>query len=221
MSITLLDLLATPVNAVHPVAGSASPSWHERSFPRQMKGNVRPFSCRTSRRKQRLVQLVKAVAEAVELTASDAWVEKTLQTLDRRKAPATYDPIIMAPYFLSRKSCPAMKRIPNMKAIRTLSLTPFQVNCPLLCILKYTAGTHCEPEILLIISHFHRLAGLRQECQTLLETQRMPTLRNEEYRFTDVSKLLRTDAQVFFFRNSPTSSMKGCVCLFCLCSLQY
>ena len=33
----------------------------------------------------------------------------------------------------------------------------------------------------------------------MLETQRMPTLRNEEYRFTDVSRLLRTEAQVFHY----------------------
>lgn len=47
------------------------------------------MSQRTARRKQRLAQLVNAVAEAVELTARDAWVEKTLQLLDRKKVPNT------------------------------------------------------------------------------------------------------------------------------------
>ena len=38
-----------------------------------------------------MVHLVNAVAEAeaIELTARDAWVEKTLQLLDRRKVPDT------------------------------------------------------------------------------------------------------------------------------------
>ena len=44
-----------------------------------------------------------------------------------------------------------------------------------------------------------RLKELQGGCLQTLETQRMPSLRNEEYRYTDFSLLLRTDPQV----NSP------------------
>lgn len=70
-------------------AGHASPNLRERSFARQFCKGGRPVSQRTARRKQRMAQIVEAVAEAVELAARDAWVEKTLQLLDRRKVPNT------------------------------------------------------------------------------------------------------------------------------------
>ena len=50
-----------------------------------------------------------------------------------------------------------------------------------------------------------RLMELRKECRHLLENQRMPTLRNEEYRFTDVSRLLRTNAQACLYLNPKFS----------------
>lgn len=43
-----------------------------------------------------------------------------------------------------------------------------------------------------------RLQSLQAECLQALETQRMPTIRNEEYRYTDVSLLLRSNPQVLF-----------------------
>ena len=67
--------------------GNSCHNFHERSFVRQAARSWRPFSRQAARRKQRLVQLAKAVAEAVELTASDSWVEKTLRSLDRQKTP--------------------------------------------------------------------------------------------------------------------------------------
>ena len=49
---------------------------------------------RASRRRQKQAHLVRAVAEAVEsrpstaLQAENAWVEKTLQALDRQRTPS-------------------------------------------------------------------------------------------------------------------------------------
>lgn len=39
------------------------------------------------------------------------------------------------------------------------------------------------------------LAGLRDKCNGALATMRMPTTRNEEYRFTDIAPLLRSNVQ--------------------------
>jgi Fe-S cluster assembly protein SufD len=36
---------------------------------------------------------------------------------------------------------------------------------------------------------------MRAECSAALRTQRMPTTRNEEYRFTDITPLLQLDPQ--------------------------
>jgi hypothetical protein len=49
---------------------------------------VRQAASRAGRRKQKQAQLVRAVAEAVALQAQDAWVEKTLRTLDRQRTPS-------------------------------------------------------------------------------------------------------------------------------------
>ena len=37
---------------------------------------------------------------------------------------------------------------------------------------------------------------MRAQCMEALRTQRMPTNRNEEYRFTDLSPLLKRNLQV-------------------------
>jgi Fe-S cluster assembly protein SufD len=42
----------------------------------------------------------------------------------------------------------------------------------------------------------YRLARLRKQCSSALQTQRMPTTRNEEYRYTDLTQLLRSNLQV-------------------------
>lgn len=41
-----------------------------------------------------------------------------------------------------------------------------------------------------------RLEAMQTECTSALRTQRMPTTRNEEYRFTDVGPLLQIQPQV-------------------------
>lgn len=37
---------------------------------------------------------------------------------------------------------------------------------------------------------------MRIDCAAALKTQRMPTTRNEEYKYTDVSHILQLDPQV-------------------------
>ncbi len=48
----------------------------------------------------------------------------------------------------------------------------------------------------LMSSMSHRLEAMQTECLSALRTQRMPTTRNEEYRFTDVGPLLQIQPEV-------------------------
>ena len=66
----------------------------------------------------------------------------------------------------------------------------------------------------------NRLAAMREECTAALRTLRMPTMRNEEYRFTDVTPILQTVPRVRAAsrrqRNCSVLYMLGLRCGGCL-----
>ena len=51
-----------------------------------------------------------------------------------------------------------------------------------------------------------RLEAMQTECRAALRTQRMPTTRNEEYRFTDVGPLLQIQPKAGSLHLSPPES---------------
>lgn len=74
------------LNLAYYIGNNGNSEIHERSFAPQVS-SFRPFSQRRGRRQRKVLQIVTAVAEAVALTAQDAWVEKTLRTLNRENIP--------------------------------------------------------------------------------------------------------------------------------------
>ena len=63
------------------------------------------------------------------------------------------------------------------------------------CEVHTTSNYDAMRKLLLIIILCRRLEAMQAECTSALRTQRMPTTRNEEYRFTDVGPLLQVQPQ--------------------------
>ena len=59
---------------------------------------------------------------------------------------------------------------------------------------------------------------MRAECTAALKTQRMPTTRNEEYRFTDITPLLQLEPQVHLVVRTGPIGKQHATALACLCS---
>lgn len=53
---------------------------------------------------------------------------------------------------------------------------------------------------------------MREECTAALRTQRMPTTRNEEYRFTDITPILQTVPRVRHYASRTHNSVTSGLC---------